>query len=198
MNSATQVTTLRTKCVLLGNSTVGKSSLVQTFMGKPFSKQYVMTTQSDISIKTVNIPDTNVSVELYLTDIGGNEMFLEYIPKYCKDATSFMLVFDTTQPDSFKDLQKWMNYLKHIKTLKNCKGILIATKLDETHRRFVTRVEAEDFATKYNLAYFETSVSLVNKALEQNVDAPFFYLAHTFQERFGEFLRATKKACEGL
>jgi small GTP-binding protein len=144
-------------------------------------------------MKTVNIPDTNVAVELYIHDIGGNEMFNEYCPKYCNGATSFMLVFDTTQPESFKELGKWWGFLKHIKTLKHCKGLLVATKLDQTHRRLVSQQEAEDFARQYHLAYFETSV-----AMKQNVEAPFYYLAHTFHERFTEFLRTTKKASENL
>jgi GTPase SAR1 family protein len=131
-------------------------------------------------------------VELYLHDIGGHEIFDEYCPKYCKEATSYMLIFDTTQPESFKDLQKWMGFLRHIKTIKNCKGILIATKLDQTHRRLVSQAEAEEFATRYSLAYFETSVvKHINQANRENIDAPFYYLAHTFHERFVDYLRVT-------
>jgi GTPase SAR1 family protein len=68
-----------------------------------------------------------------------------------------MLVFDTTQRETFTDLPKWQSYLKHIKSLKKSKGILVGTKLDQSHRRRVSQQEAMEFARQNNLAYFETS-----------------------------------------
>ena len=121
-----------------------------------------------------------------------------------------MLVFDSTQPESFSILQKWLNYLKHIKTLTNAKGIsqcrngmqfnlmiyigiLVATKLDQVHRRAVGQEEAEVFAKANSLAYFETSAIDPNSA-----EPPFYYVAHTFHERFEDHLSNTEKAVAGL
>ena len=67
-------------------------------------------------------------------------------------------------------------------------GILVATKLDQGHRRAVGQEEAEHFAKQNSLAYFETS------ALDPNsVEAPFYYLSHTFHERFEDHITATSK-----
>merc|ERR1712093_476117 len=64
---------LRCKVVLLGDSTVGKTSLAQVFQNgvQQFSKNYNMTTGTELIQKAVNIPDTNVRVELFIVDCGG-------------------------------------------------------------------------------------------------------------------------------
>ncbi|KAJ3368952.1 Intraflagellar transport protein 27 [Kappamyces sp. JEL0680] len=188
---------LRNKVAVLGGAAVGKSALIQSFHNESatFSPSYNMTLHSELTVKVVNIPgrpapltaDTNVTCELYITDVSGNDLFSEYVPKYIKGATSYMLMFDITQPDSFAALPKWMSFLKHVKTLKGARGralqlsqgILVATKLDQSHRRAVSQEEAEKFAKHNSLAYFETS-----SVDATNSEAPFYYLAHTFHERW--------------
>lgn len=199
---------LRNKVVVLGdlnslmkgNATCGKTALIKSFQPEtPFSHNYIMTAHSDLSVKVVNIPDTDVTVELYLSDLGGNEIFQEYVLKHLAGATSYMLVFDTTQTDSFHALPKWLSYLKQTNTLKQCRGgsslltsgILVATKLDQAHRRAVSQSEGEDFAKQNGLAYFETS-----SVDAENSEAPFYYLAHTYFERFEEQLKGAKRAVD--
>ena len=65
-------------------------------------------------------------------------------------------------------------------------GILVATKLDQTSRRKVGQQEGEAFAKKHGMSYFETS------SLDPvNSEAPFYYLAHAFHQRFEEHLAKT-------
>merc|ERR1719230_1906138 len=63
---------LRCKIVLLGDSTVGKTSLANVFQGgaQYFSKNYNMTIGMELVQKSVPIPDTNVNVEFYVADCG--------------------------------------------------------------------------------------------------------------------------------
>jgi hypothetical protein len=65
----------------------------------------------------------------------------------------------------------------------------VATKLDQTHRRAVGQEEAERFAKQNSMAYFETSALDPNSA-----DAPFYYIAHNFHERFEAHVENTSKA----
>merc|ERR1719491_1056458 len=64
---------LRCKIVLLGDSTVGKTSIANVFQGgvQNFPKNYSMTVGIDFMVKKVSIPDTNVIVEMYIVDCGG-------------------------------------------------------------------------------------------------------------------------------
>ncbi|XP_075429939.1 intraflagellar transport protein 27 homolog [Ascaphus truei] len=74
---------LAAKCIVAGDATVGKSSLVQLFRsdGSHFQKNYSMTAGVEVSVKTVQIPDTGDSVELFLCDSPGKELFYEMAEK---------------------------------------------------------------------------------------------------------------------
>merc|ERR1719310_2540223 len=77
--------TLRCKILLLGDSTVGKTSLAQVFQGgvQAFPKSYSMTIGSELSVKKYAIPDehtkTNTVVEMYIVDCGGFPVFQDLL-----------------------------------------------------------------------------------------------------------------------
>ncbi|KAJ1548348.1 Intraflagellar transport protein 27 [Cladochytrium tenue] len=166
----------RCKCVVLGAPGVGKSALVQAFHsdGTQFPKTYTMvravtsaegrgdvvekdTVHAEVCVKTVNIPDSPASVELFLFDVAGHDAFAEYVPKYCDGAAVFMLVFDVANADSFAALAKLLPVARHARVGKSNAGILVANKVDLTTRRVVTTAQAEEFAKANRLAYFECS-----------------------------------------
>ncbi|KAE8611666.1 hypothetical protein XENTR_v10012551 [Xenopus tropicalis] len=74
---------LSAKCIVAGDTTVGKSTLVQLFRsdGSHFPKNYSMTTSMEVSVKNVQIPDTGDSVELFLCDSPGKAIFYEVTEK---------------------------------------------------------------------------------------------------------------------
>ena len=63
--------------IFIGNGGTGKTALVQMFSsgGHTFPKNYVMTLGCEFCVKTVNIPNTNVQVEMYLFDTSGQNVF---------------------------------------------------------------------------------------------------------------------------
>ncbi|KAI8929807.1 P-loop containing nucleoside triphosphate hydrolase protein [Entophlyctis helioformis] len=183
---------LRNKCLIFGNATVGKTALVQTFHsdGTQYPKTYGMTIHADVCVKPVNIPDTNVTIEMFIFDLAGHDVFQEYLSKYCKSASSFILVYDTTNADSFKALPKWIQFIRQIKDLRHgCRGVLVATKTDQSFRRAVPTQQGEEFAKQHNLVFFECSA-----ATNTDVEAPFYYVANAFHELFEENLRVISKA----
>ena len=70
---------LAAKCILAGDPTVGKTALAQLFHsdGAHFQKNYSLTTGVDLVVKTVAVPDTGDSVELFIFDSAGKELFSE-------------------------------------------------------------------------------------------------------------------------
>eukprot|EP00842_Homolaphlyctis_polyrhiza_P001910 jgi/Hompol1/271/HPOL_000972-RA len=177
---------LRNKCLVLGNATVGKTALVQTFHsdGTQFPKTYNMTIHAEVCVKPINIPDTN-----------------------CKSASSYILVYDVTNQDSFKSLTKWLQIIKQIKDLRSSpstssggssstsssRGVLVACKVDQGFRRAVSTSEGEEFAKANHLAYFECSA-----AAHTDVEAPFYYVANAFHESFEEHQRNVIKAASEI
>lgn len=63
-------------------------------------------------VKSVNIPDTNGSVELYIYDFAGHEVFNEYIPNLSESTSSFIIVYDVSNMDSFRSVKKWYDMIR--------------------------------------------------------------------------------------
>ncbi|KAI8915826.1 small GTPase superfamily [Gorgonomyces haynaldii] len=182
---------LRNKVILLGNATVGKTSLVRQFHSQDeLNTQYAPTLHCDIGVKSVHIPDSETTVDLYVHDLGGNEVFMEYLEKFAKNANSFMIVYDVSNKESFQNIVKWINVIKHIKTLD--KRVLVANKTDLV-QRVIGQKQGAELAQQHGLTYFETSA-----LKKQDVEAPFYYLAGNFYEKYQDHLTSVTKLTQEL
>merc|ERR1719158_45901 len=105
---------LRCKIVLLGDSAVGKTSIAKVFQSgeSSFPDRYTMTMGIDFVIKRVNIPETNVVVELYICDCGGFSLCQDLVAPHSETANAVMLVYDVANPESFNNLSRWYDILQ--------------------------------------------------------------------------------------
>lgn len=89
---------LAAKCILAGDPAVGKTALVQMFRsdGTHFQKNYTLTTGVDLVVKTVPVLDTNDSVELFIFDSAGKELFSEMLDKLASSVLIFFSFSFTT------------------------------------------------------------------------------------------------------
>ncbi|KAI8613504.1 small GTPase superfamily [Chytriomyces sp. MP71] len=181
---------LRCKCIVLGNQGVGKTALVQVFQsdGAQFPKNYNMTVNTDVCVKVVNIPDTNASIEMFMHDVAGHEVFLEFATKYCDAASTFVIVYDVTNQESFAAIGKWLQMAKRCRVGKSLHGVLVANKVDLDSRRSISPQQGEEFAKANKLMYFECSAA--NNA---DVDAPFYYLSNVFHDHYEASLKVFSK-----
>ena len=74
---------LRAKLLVVGDSAVGKTAVVQQFAnsGAAFPKNYSMTLGADVVTKTINIPDTSDAVELVMVDCSGKAVNHDILAK---------------------------------------------------------------------------------------------------------------------
>ena len=168
---------LRAKCVLVGNSKVGKTALAQTFHseGTHFSKAYTLTAGVTTCVKTVQVPDTPHSVEIYILDSSGNELYSDLIVRYWENPSMVAVVYDVTEPQSLASCPMWLEKVRSQKPEIAFPGALIANKSDLTNRWAVNSDEGKRFAEGKGLAYFETSAKD-----SKDVESPFVYLATEF------------------
>ncbi|XP_041093765.1 intraflagellar transport protein 27 homolog isoform X1 [Polyodon spathula] len=105
---------LRARCAVAGDASVGKSALTQLLRsdGTHFQKNYTMTAGVEIVVKTVNIPDSSDSVELYLFDSAGKEVFADVLEKQWGELSALCLVFDITSEPSFRSCAKWLERVR--------------------------------------------------------------------------------------
>ncbi|KFO36720.1 Intraflagellar transport protein 27 like protein [Fukomys damarensis] len=177
---------LAAKCILAGDPAVGKTALAQIFRsdGAHFQKNYTLTAGVDLVVKTVPVPDTADSVELFIFDSAGKELFSEMLDKLAREWESpnvLCLVYDVTSEQSFSNCGKWLEKARAQIPGASLPGVLVGNKTDLASRRAVDPAQARSWALDQGLECFETSV----KEME-NYEAPFRYLATQFLHLYRE------------
>jgi len=144
----------RTKIVLLGDQSVGKTSLITRFMYDTFDNTYQATIGIDFLSKTMYLEDRTVRLQLW--DTAGQERFRSLIPSYIRDSSVAIVVFDITNRASFLSTSKW------IEDVRSERGndviiVLVGNKADLSEKRQVTLEEATAKSTELNILFMETS-----------------------------------------
>ena len=152
------------KYIIIGSSSVGKSSLLLQFTDKRFLNNYDMTI--GVEYGTANVHIDNKKIKLQIWDTAGQETFRSIARSYFRGAVGVLLVYDITRRETFTDLINWLEDL-----WKNNHQymviMLVGNKIDLEENREVTKEEAESFAKKHDLIFIETSAKTsenVNKS----------------------------------
>ena len=162
------------KLILIGNSGVGKSCILQRYMKHTFQETYKCTIGVDFLMKSLIINGKTVKLQLW--DTAGQEKYKSMVSSYYRGANVALIIFDLTNHMSFDALPSWIeNYYKNGPEQKNI--ILIGNKKDLEVERQVTQEEAETFAETNNMIYFETSAKD-----GENIDYVFNYAAEKLLE----------------
>ena len=166
------------KLILIGNSGVGKSSIIQRYMKNTFEESYKCTIGVDFLMKTLTINKQLVKLQVW--DTAGQEKYKSMVSSYYRGAHVALIVFDLTSHLSFEALPSWIeNFYKNGPEQKNT--ILIGNKKDLVEERQVTQEEAELFSQTNNMIYFETSAKEGD-----NIDYVFNYTAEKLLEFYKE------------
>ena len=104
-------TTLRAKVLVVGDEKVGKTSIIQmiTSDGTHFPKQYNMTITVEESLKNYLVPNSSDSVEMYFFDCSGKESLYSKNETFWENGSIIMAVFDLSQPQTLRNVTKWMD-----------------------------------------------------------------------------------------
>jgi transport family protein 27 len=152
---------LRTKCIVVGDPTVGKSALIKSLQsdGTQFPKNYSMTLGVDISVKTISLQDSKDIMEFYLYDSAGKEIYSNFVQTFWTHPGTVIVIYDVTDEQSFDSCAKWLERVKAQKAAVELKlpGVLIANKIDLDKRRVVSEADGRAFAIANELEYFECS-----------------------------------------
>jgi len=143
--------------LLIGDSSVGKTSLIQRYANGIFKEEYLATVGLDYYTKQEMINDITVLVKLW--DTAGQERFKALTPNYFRNAEGVVLAYDVTNSESFDNLKFWINSIKSNLGEKNIfiPIIIIGNKIDMEGMRDITKEDASKFAKENNYKYFETS-----------------------------------------
>eukprot|EP01083_Nonionella_stella_P183663 664337_1 len=156
------------KLVLLGDSAVGKSSLVLRFVKGTFSEYQDSTIGAAFLTQTVNIePDTSVKFEIW--DTAGQERYHSLAPMYYRGAAAAVIVYDITSMQSFSRAKAWVLELQK----RGSPDVVIAlagNKCDLAENR---QVSSEDVNCATNKDWWPdntpTKMGYISKKLPPNV-----------------------------
>jgi len=155
------------KVVLVGDSAVGKSNLLSRFTRDEFTLDCKSTIGVEFATKTVTVDDKHIKAQIW--DTAGQERYRAITSTYYRGAVGALMVYDITNAETFKNLDKWLNEVKeHAPT--HVIVMLVGNKLDLDFRRQVTKDEAVAYSKANNLSFIETSAldaTNVKKAFEK-------------------------------
>ena len=152
----------------LGETQVGKTSLILRFIDRVFYYDTKTTIGVDFKVKRINLLNKNVLVKIW--DSAGQERFKTVTRQYYKNAEGVMLIYDVTSQKSFSMIEEWFKSIIENKR-KDAQVILIGNKKDLVNR-VISAEQGESLAKKFEIKYYETS------ALSgENVDQVFEELA---------------------
>ena len=158
------------KLVLVGDSGVGKSSLLLRFVDDTYDHQYISTIGVDFKIKTIEVD--GIIIKLQIWDTAGQERFKAITSSYYRGAHGIFLVYDVTNKDSFNSLIQLNTELDNCCGNDNVKKILIGNKNDLKINKVIDYTTGKNFADSLEMKFLETSAKD-----RINVEQMFFMLA---------------------
>ena len=114
------------KLVFLGDSGVGKTSLVQRYVYDSLDTSLARTIGAVLHVKTVEYEDERH--KLVIWDLGGEEAFAQLREQYCANASGAFFVFDTTQERTFESMNTWLDAL--YSSAGNVPVVVVENKID--------------------------------------------------------------------
>ena len=142
------------KLVLLGDSGVGKSSLLVRFSDNTFTESYMSTIGVDFKIKTIRVE--NKVIKLQIWDTAGQEKFRTITSSYYRGTHGVILIFDVTDKMSYTNIQKWVNEIDR-QSIDNIVKMLIGNKCDLESKRVVDQAQAKQYSDSLGMTYIECS-----------------------------------------
>jgi len=142
------------KLVLLGDSLVGKSSIVTRFVKNEFDQYKSSTIGATFFTQSVVIDQQVIKFEIW--DTAGQEKYKSLAPLYYRGTSAALIVYDITNKETFDNARTWIDEVQTQEGKTVVIG-LAGNKLDLSSNRKVLTEEGEKFARDNNFIFFETS-----------------------------------------
>ena len=161
------------KLLTLGESSVGKSSIILRFTNNQFNQQLLSTTGIDFRTKIIDYKEQKIKLVIY--DTSGQERYRTIAANYYKNADGILFVYDITNENSLT-FKYWLEQIQEKSSVKSI--ILFGNKTDlenveeEKKERKITFEEGKKIADQYGLKLFEGSAKQginINEAIEELV-----------------------------
>jgi len=166
------------KLLMIGDSNVGKTSILLRYVNNQFSSAFISTIGIDFQIKYIKVNNKNIKLQLW--DTAGQERFRSITVTYFRGAQGAIITYDATDRSTFDNVKKWMDDINK-QCAKNIDVFLVANKIDLERYRVVSKEEGEELAKKYKISYFECSAKT-----GENIENLYFNIATIISKKIIE------------
>lgn len=143
------------KILVLGESGVGKTSIIRRFTEEQYQESYISTIGIDSRSKIVEIDDEKVRLQIW--DTAGQERFRTLTSAYYRGAMGIILVYDVTSEFSFSNITNWLDTIVQNASPNVCK-LLVGNKIDcEEELKVISTRKGSERAENSHLPFFEVS-----------------------------------------
>lgn len=143
------------RLIMIGQSTVGKSSLLRQFKEGEYFPDISLTVGVDFHAKMIRVNGQPIKLQLW--DTAGQDRFRAIVKAYYRNAVGGLLVFDITNRESFANVEEWYQEVMKYAEPHTPVFVLVGNKDDQSRQRQVTREEGLQFARSHKMEYIETS-----------------------------------------
>ena len=145
------------KIVLLGDSNVGKTSIVGRFCLKKFIGNQPNTICADYLQEKIKTSNGKI-LKLHIWDTAGSEQYKALMPMYIREADGAIIVYDVSKEKSFESVHYWINELSKVLSIDKVILALAGNKSDiSKEEKKISYTVAKKFADEYSMIFFETS-----------------------------------------
>ena len=141
------------KILILGDSSVGKTTLLLKYVDGYFPTIYVATIGVEFKVKKINI--NGIDLNLQIWDTAGQERFRGITKNFIKGADGIIYAYDITKKSSFENLKNWI--FQSEESAEGFKKLIIGNKSDLTAERQVSKESLEKFCQNKNIEGMEVS-----------------------------------------
>ena len=143
----------RVKLIILGDSGVGKTSILVRYTEEKFNHSHIATIGLDFKSKTIEIDGKKLEMQVW--DTAGTEKFRVITRTYYQRCSGIIIAYDCSDQRSFDNVRKWVDQIKN-NAEDEIPKVLIACKIDRPDRK-ISKTDGENLASTLNMQYFETS-----------------------------------------
>ncbi len=93
------------KVGMVGDATVGKTTLMVKYVENKFDEEYIMTLGVNFMEKTIILRNTEITFSIW--DLVGQREFLSMLPLVCNDAIAIFFIFDLSRKSTLNSVKEW-------------------------------------------------------------------------------------------
>mmetsp|Transcript_8629 Transcript_8629/g.24218 ORF Transcript_8629/g.24218 Transcript_8629/m.24218 type:complete len:211 (+) Transcript_8629:212-844(+) len=165
------------KIVMLGDSGVGKTSLVARLTNPDRPMNHDISATMGIEFDTQMLDTEHGKVKAQIWDTAGQERFRTITSSYYRGAHGIIVVYDVTDNESFNNVKQWLHEIDRY-ACENVNKLLVGNKSDLTSKRVVSTEQGKEFADSLGIEFLETSAKT-----STNVEQAFLTMASQIKAR---------------